>query len=80
MNAGSHVIGASNLCDSPVAGHHQDGRQVILQRPIQVAEALHIQHVHLQSIQEGSYSQQHAMYGDDDCKETALGQQSVWHL
>ena len=44
---GSHVVGASYLRDTPVARYHQDGSQIILQSPVQVAEALHIQHVHL---------------------------------
>jgi hypothetical protein len=41
------VIGAPDLGDATVGGGHEDGRHVVLQGPIQKAEALYVQHVHL---------------------------------
>ena len=37
----------SDVGDAAVGGHHQHGGHVVLQRTIEVAEALNVQHVHL---------------------------------
>lgn len=41
------VVGAADLGVAPVAGHDDDGGQVDLERAVDVAEALDVQHVHL---------------------------------
>ena len=41
------VVGAADLGDAPVRGHHQHRRHVVLQRSVKKREALDVQHVNL---------------------------------
>ena len=43
------VGGSTDVGDAPVGGRYKNGRHLILQGTIEEAEALNVQHVHLQT-------------------------------
>ena len=67
------VVGAPDARDAPVGGDHQDGRELVLQRPVQEAEALHVQHVDLR----GQHQPRSSMQGTEQAALASPGTQQV---